>query len=173
MEKLSVTHSCGQSALKCVDCSEQVCPKCFVQCAVGNRCKKCAGRFTSHILKAPPKVLIRLGLAMAVLGVGYGYLARSMSDMPLGFYSYIVEFFIFMAVGKLMHRIASYKQGVKVVGTAVLALLVGLACSPLRDVFISALTSPGAGGGDYVFSQYLVHLAIFSVGVLFPFLRKG
>ena len=78
-----------------------------------------------------------------------------------------------MAVGKLMHRIASYKQGVKVVGTAVLALLVGLACSPLRDVFISALTSPGAGGGDYVFSQYLVHLAIFSVGVLFPFLRKG
>lgn len=36
-------HTCGDSRLKCVDCSAQVCPSCFVACPVGNRCQKCSG----------------------------------------------------------------------------------------------------------------------------------
>jgi hypothetical protein len=176
LEKLSVTHSCGDSALKCVDCSEQVCPKCFVQCAVGNRCKKCAGRFTSHVLKAPPAVLIRLGLVMAAVGFGYGYLAPRLLSTPLGIYGYIVEFFIFLALGKFLHRAASYKMGAKVLGTAILGLIIGLVISPFRDVLMSLGSSAqagAAGGGNDDASTYLVNLAIMLVGVLAPYFRKS
>lgn len=170
MDKISVNHSCGDSALKCVDCNEQVCPKCFVQCAVGNRCKKCAGRFTSHVLKAPPVVLIRLGLTMAALGLAYGFLAKRLLYMPLGIYGYAVEFFLFFALGKALHRVASYKQGAKVLGSAVAGLVVGLALSPLRDVIITSL-SPGAGA-DEAISEYLINLAIMFFGILAPYFRR-
>lgn len=177
MEKLSVNHTCGDSALKCVDCSAQVCPRCFVQCAVGNRCKKCAGRFTSHVLKATPAVLMRLGLAMATLGFAYGYLARHLLYMPLGFYGYVVEFFVFFGLGKVMHRVASYKLGGKILATAVLGLAAGLAIGPFRDLIISALALQGQGGEDggsgYALNQHLVNLAIMAVGVLSPYFRKS
>src|SRR5688572_23256609 len=37
-------HVCGDSLLRCVDCSQQVCPQCMVPCPVGNRCRPCAGK---------------------------------------------------------------------------------------------------------------------------------
>jgi hypothetical protein len=176
VEKLSVNHSCGDSALKCVDCSGQVCPKCFVQCAVGNRCKKCASRFTSHVLKASPALLVRVGLSMAAVGVAYGFAARHLVYMPLGIYGYAIEFFVFMALGKVMHRVASYKMGAKVMGAAFLGLLLGLAIGPFRALVIAALGTANedgtGGGGDYAINQYLVNLAILAFGLLSPYFRK-
>ncbi|MBS1999592.1 MAG: hypothetical protein JSS86_24875 [Cyanobacteria bacterium SZAS LIN-2] len=176
MEKISVTHTCGDSALKCVDCDGQVCPKCFVQCAVGNRCKKCASRFTSHVLKTSPAVIIRLGLAMVALGVGYGFLARAVPEMPFGFYGYFIQFAIWFALGKGMHRVASYKQGPKVMATAIIGLLLGLALGPFRDIAIAAMSATSSTGEEsyssYLNGQHLVNAAIMIVGVLWPFVRR-
>ncbi len=122
------------------------------------------------MLKAPPKILIRVGLAMVVFGLGYGFLAKRLLYVPLGIYGYIVEFFLFLALGKMMHRIASYKQGSKVLGSVVLGLVVGLALSPLRDVIINSL-SPNAGTDDAI-SEYLINLAIMFFGVLAPYFRR-
>jgi hypothetical protein len=107
---------------------------------------------------------------MAALGLAYGFLAKRLLYMPLGFYGYIVEFFIFLALGKALHRVASYKQGAKVLGSAVLGLLVGLAFSPLRDVIVTSF-SQGAGS-DYAISEYLISLAIMCFGVFSPYFRR-
>ena len=184
MEKISVNHSCGDSGLKCVDCAGQVCPKCFVQCAVGNRCKKCASRFTSHVLKVSPAVLIRLTVTMLVLGFGYGYLAPHLLYMPFGFYGSVVEFFIFFALGKFLHGVASYKLGWKLLACALIGLAVGLALGPFREIILTAMAAQNAtgsegsegsegGGNNYTLSQHLVNLAIMAFGVLAPYFRKG
>jgi len=175
--EISVNHSCGDSALKCVDCDGQVCPKCFVQCAVGNRCKKCAGRFTSHVLKTNPAVLIRLGLAMLLLGVAYGFIGRSVPMATFGFYGYFIQFAIWFAVGKVMHRVASYKQGPKVLATAIIGLLLGLMAGPFRDILITSLSAPPDadefGYSAYASGTHLISAAIMVVGVLWPFARRG
>jgi hypothetical protein len=40
---IAANHSCGDSRLKCVDCSAVVCPSCMIACPVGNRCQSCSG----------------------------------------------------------------------------------------------------------------------------------
>jgi hypothetical protein len=114
---------------------------------------------------------------MVALGVAYGYLAPHLQHTPLGIYGYAVLFFIFFAFGKVMHRVASYKLGAKVLGTAVLGLAVGLAIGPFRELILSAMASSSADGAadgsDYVLSTYLVNLAIMAFGVLSPYFRKS
>ena len=171
MDNISVKHSCGDSALKCVDCNETVCPKCMVQCAVGNRCKKCTARFTSHVLKTSPKILIRLALGMWILGFVYGFVEPLLAFIPLGYISYIIQFVAFMSLGKIMHRLAAYKQGPKVAATAFFALLLGLMSGPSRAVLLNAFQN--SGGDAYAAAFSLVGLTIFFLAVLWPFLRRS
>ena len=174
MTKLSVNHSCGDSGLRCVDCNQQVCPRCYVQCAVGNRCKKCAARFTSHVLKTPLPVLIRLAVFMIGLGFAYGYVAPLLLYMPLGFYGYVIEAFVFFAVGKVMHRIASFKLGAKVAATAFASLALGLYLGPLRNLLLAALDAARAAEPNSgMLNGCLVSLAIMMVAVLAPLMRKS
>jgi len=144
---------------------------------VGNRCKKCAGRFTSHVLKASPQILLRLGLAMLLLGVAYGYVAPLTLYMPLGIYGYVIEFFLFFTLGKVMYRVAGYKQGAKVITAATGGLLLGLALGPFRDQFIVAVAASGTENptdpsASSELNYYLVNLAIMAVGLLSSFMRK-
>lgn len=175
-EKLKGTHSCHDSGLKCVDCNAQVCPKCMVQCAVGNRCKKCTTRFTSHVLIVTPKVLIRLLAASVALGFGWGFVQSFLGGM-MGFYGYFIQFFAAVFLGKLLHRAASYKLGAKVTAVALVGLLAGLALSPMQQEFVIALQIyrlPVLEGGDQTpLGKVIVEMAIFLVGTLLVFFRKN
>jgi hypothetical protein len=168
-------HSCGQSALKCIDCADQVCPKCMVQCAVGNRCKKCAGRFTSHVLLVTPKVLIKLLLVTGIFGYLYGYVEPQLPGM--GFYGYLIQFGLAYALGRLAHRAASYKLGAKIILTALLGLAVGLVLGPTREIILSSIElsqQPDEEGvTSNILSTHLIHLAIFTVGLMMPLWKKN
>ena len=168
-------HSCGQSGLKCIDCAEQVCPKCMVQCAVGNRCKKCAGRFTSHVLVVTPKVLIKLILVTGLFGYLYGYVEPKLPGM--GIYGYLIQFVLAYALGKLAHRAASYKLGAKIIATALVGLLIGLALGPTRDIIMTSIElsqQPDEEGvTSNILSTHLINLAIFTVGLLMPLCKKN
>ena len=173
LEKIG--HSCGDSALKCIDCAEQVCPKCFVQCAVGNRCKKCAGRFTSHVLLVNPKILAKLLITTGIMGWGFGYVEPQLPTM--GFYGYLIQFGLAYLLGKLAHKAAAYKIGLKVIGTALLGLLIGLALGPQHDTIINAMAvaqqPEDNGAGKNMLSSEIINTAIFVVGVLTPFIRRN
>ena len=147
----------------------------MVQCAVGNRCKKCASRFTSHVLKVTPLILLRLTAAMAALGVAFGYAEPKFHYMPFGIYGYIVFFFIFSAIGKAMQRVASYKQGPKVFVSALFGLTLGLAIGPFREMFLATLNPPPdiPNGTLEVQSPLFMEAAIFICAVLWPFARKN
>lgn len=120
----------------------------MIPCAVGSRCKKCAGRFTSHVVQAGPAVLVRTGLAALVAGFAFG--SAQIYVLGFSFYSWIVLALVGLGVGRLLHRIASYKIGSKIVAAVVAGLLVGLLLSPARDstiTYISALNQPTSVAG--------------------------
>jgi len=147
----------------------------MVQCAVGNRCKKCTTRFTSHVLLVTPKVLVKLLAVNMALGFGWGYIQPSLGIM--GFYGYFIQFFAALFLGKtILHRAASYKLGPRVTGVALLGLLLGLALGPVQQDFLNALAMyrlPVEDGGDQSeLGRVIVSTAIFLVGSLMPFLRK-
>ena len=174
-QKIKGSHSCRDSALKCVDCNNQVCPKCFVQCEVGNRCKKCASRFTSHVLLTSPKVLAKLTVAGILLGIVWGYLQPHLEIM--GMYGYFIQFFAAVFLGKLLHRAASYKLGPKVTTVAALALLIGLAIGPSRDLVLTSMQMSSLsledGGDPNALSGEIIQLTIFLIGSLMAFVRKN
>ena len=148
----------------------------MVQCAVGNRCKKCASRFTSHILKTSPQILVRLSLAMAALGFAYGYLAPWLAYVPFGIYGYAIDFFIFLTIAKFMHRIAAFKLGPKVAITAFLSLLTGVMLGPARATLLSVseIGAAGPGGAEaYDTGGSLMLLVLFFGTILWPFLRRN
>lgn len=113
-------HSCGDCLLKCIDCSAQICPKCLVQCPVGNRCRKCTSKFTSHLLQIDHWVILR-----AIAG---GFLAGLLFTglegvLPLGgFFMLLIVYMVGSVVGNVIFKIAKRKLG----GKVALAVAVGL-----------------------------------------------
>ncbi len=160
-------HSHADARLRCQDCNELICPRCMIQCAVGSRCKKCAGRFTSHVVQAGPAVLVRTGVA--ALAAGYAFGSAQAYVLGFSFYSWIVLAVIGFGVGRLLHRIASYKIGMKIVAAVVAGLVVGLLLSPARDsttAYLSTLNQPGSGaeaGANPAASLLTTHLAAMVV----------
>jgi uncharacterized protein YegJ (DUF2314 family) len=106
------------------------------QCPVGNRCKKCADRFTSHLVKVSPIIMVRTAAAAAVLGFAFGHAENMLFG---GFYMWIIVYLIGFGAGKLLHRVASYKVGRKVVASMIGGLIVGVLVSPARDVMFGQL----------------------------------
>ncbi len=175
--KITPVHSCGDSALKCIDCNEPVCPKCFVQCAAGNRRKKCAGRFTSHVLQVPPAILLKTLSYTAFLGFAFGYVNSGLTGMGFGFYSYLILLGLSYMVGKSVHRVAGYKLGPKIVVTILAGLFLGMALGPLRQELLTALSLSQAIGEDQAVGQsmmqsHCIHIFLFALGILLPVLRK-
>src|SRR5262249_21430669 len=121
-------HSCGDSKLSCVGCSSQVCPKCLVQCPVGNRCKACANKTESHTVKVTAAVLLKTGVSAATVGALFGTLC---SHMPMyGYFSWIILYAGGLLVGNLLHKVSGFKLGSRIGSVVAGALIVGAILVP-------------------------------------------
>ncbi len=132
-------HSCGDSRLACSDCGATVCPKCMVECPVGNRCKKCAAKTESHILKVTPGIAIRTFLVAMLAGFAFTFLN------PFGsfsFYSWIIVYFVGTLVGNLIHRISGYKMGAVIVAVVIAGVALGAVANP--DTLVNPIAKPDA-----------------------------
>ncbi|RTL44619.1 MAG: hypothetical protein EKK48_05040 [Candidatus Melainabacteria bacterium] len=161
-------HDHSDSRLRCQDCSETICPKCMVQCAVGARCKSCAGRFTSHVVQASPAIMIRTGLS--ALAVGFLFGSAQVYMLGMSFYSWLILAAVGLGVSRILHRIAAYKIGTKIALAVVAGLVIGLILSPARDStlgYLAALNQPGsdaqaeAQSSMSVFTTQLAAMIVF------------
>lgn len=125
-------HVCVDSRLSCVDCNAQVCPKCMVQCPVGNRCPKCAGKFTSHVLEVSPMVVARTLAVAALIG---GLFSLTGGGFSFGFYGWIITYVMGIFAGNIIHKAASFKLGRKVLATVSIGVIGGA-------VSVNALLAP-------------------------------
>lgn len=123
------SHSCGNSALTCVDCQAQVCPACMEQCPVGNRCRKCSSRFTSHLTKLPMPIMFRTAAGALAVGVGFGCFYQFFHG---GFYIWFLVYFLGCLIGKGLHKLANYKLGKRVLATMIGGIVVGALLSPAQ-----------------------------------------
>jgi len=121
-----VEHNCGDSKLKCIDCEGQICPKCMVQCPVGNRCPKCTKRFTSHVLQIDFWTIMRGLVGGMIVGFLFGLLQIL---CPLGgFYILFFVYFLGVLAGNLVFKIAGRKIGRKMATVAVGGAVIGSFC---------------------------------------------
>lgn len=165
-------HSHGDSKLTCVDCGEQICAKCFVQCPVGFRCRNCSSKFQSHLIVVSPWIMIRTVLSCIALGSIYGFVLPSEG---LSFFGFIIPYFVGALCGKIIHKIAGYKLGAKVIASITAGLLIGMTLSPISSsvyIEIVALTSaPKEAAREMTGLIYTIGPAIiFVFGVLSPIL---
>ena len=163
-------HSCGDSRLTCVDCSGTICSKCFVQCPVGFRCRNCSKRFDSHLIVVSPWIMIRTVLSCIALGSIYGFV------LPGGgpsFFNFLIPYFVGALSGKVVHKIAGYKLGKKVIASIVSGLLIGIILSPIsRNLYYEIyilVTAPKYAVGEMTSIVCTIGpAAIFVFGVLSP-----
>ncbi len=120
-------HSCGDSRLTCNDCEGPVCPKCMVECPVGYRCKKCAGKITSHVLQVTPAIIAR---TIVVAGIT-GYVAPYLAQYSGGFYGFIIIYFVAVLAGNLLHKVSGYKMGTAIVSTVMIGAIAGMLANPV------------------------------------------
>lgn len=120
-------HSCGDSRLTCNDCEGQVCPKCMIECPVGYRCKKCAGKITSHVLQVTPLIVARTIVVAAIVG----YVAPFLTQFSGGFYGIIITYFVGALAGNLLHRVSGFKLGTAIVTTVLVGAIAGMLANPV------------------------------------------
>lgn len=177
MTLLGSSHDHSDTRLACTDCSQPICPKCMVQCAVGFRCRKCAGRFASHVMQTTPLVLGRTALAALVLGVVFGQVESS-SGVGCGIYAWMILYAVSFGAGKILHRISGHKLGGRIIAAVAVGLVAGLTLSPMRDVFIQSVSASQTSDPEHVgaMSSYmttqLISMCVFASGVLTPFVGK-
>lgn len=165
-----MANACDHSTtrLACIDCSAPVCPKCLVECAVGNRCGPCSGRFESHILKIPLLVKFKIGIVSAASGLiimwintdGYG-----------GFFSWFILFGIGYGLGLLIHRTSEYKYGPKVAPIAIIGAMLGMALNTNVSIALYCVATGHASAG-YFFTSLFLGAAIGIAGILVPILNS-
>jgi hypothetical protein len=104
-------HNCGDSKLGCVECSAQICPKCMIVCPVGNRCKPCANKTESHVLKVTPLILAKTAASTVVIGYLFGWVIGA---VPIfGFFSWIALYVGGMVLGNVVQRLIGFKMAPK------------------------------------------------------------
>lgn len=118
-------HECGDSRLACIDCQAQVCPKCFVECPVGNRCRQCSNKFESHVLTVTAGALIKMFITAAVIGAAFGVLQGLVPGG--GFWMWFIVYALGVGAGNIIHKVVGFKVGTKVMATATVGVLIGWA----------------------------------------------
>jgi hypothetical protein len=168
-----LTHEHNDTRLKCQECAEAICPKCMIQCAVGFRCKKCAARFTSHVIQVKPLILAKTAVVAAGIGYAFGLFEEQLSSIG-GIYAIVMIFFVGWGIGKVLHRVAQHKLGPKIILGVIVGLLVGYLVSPIRDQIFGAILASGHSPSlaNNMISTQFFDMALFAVGVLTPFLRR-
>ena len=153
----------SKTKLACIDCSCLICPKCFVQCAVGNRCPKCAGRFESHVMKLSPAVFTRL----VVVAMASGVVLANLVTMQGAFGGFLFQIFVGYLLGRIIHRAADYKFGPKIapiaVGSCLLGMLLNHNITLLLFLYIYVPQSAGVLAG-----HYLTGILLGIVGICIP-----
>ncbi|MBN8660164.1 MAG: hypothetical protein J0M35_07355 [Candidatus Obscuribacter phosphatis] len=167
--------NCGDSRLKCIDCSEVICPKCLVQCAVGNRCKKCAGRFTSHVLQVSPLTMGKAALFTAVVGFAFSFVQPMLPGF--GFYGFLILMGLGYLSGRLLHKTVGYKLGSKIVMTVIAGFLLGYFLGPFHDTLSNALIMLQAdietqAAARAILQETIFGAALFLLGLVLPVLGK-
>lgn len=100
----------------------------------------------------------------------------------LGWFGFLVPYFVGTLLGKLVHRIAGFKLGKKIVTTIVVGLIVGMLVSPLSsDVFqmvVAMFKATPDSDGDMPGMSTITYLlyslgpaVIFVFGVLSPIIN--
>ncbi len=169
-------HSCGESMLKCIDCNAQICPKCLVQCPVGNRCPNCSKRFTSHVLKIDGWVILRCFIGGLVAGLLFSLLQVF---IPLG--GFFMLFFVYLFgvfVGNILFKFTGRKLGGKVAATIAAGIFAGSLCvfllwQSLFGLILGQIGTPEAlinSMPNQAASPISLSLIIFMVGAVSPFL---
>lgn len=116
----------SDTRLSCTDCSQPVCPKCMVQCAVGQRCPQCTGKFTSHMAKSSTYVLAKTLIFSFASGFGLCCLAVLLNAVMglLSCFNLVIVGFFGVMLGKKIHEAAGYgntRQYMPYVGIACVA----------------------------------------------------
>ncbi len=120
-------HTCGESRLSCAECNEPVCPKCMVECPVGNRCRKCAAKTESHVIKVTPWVGVRTFVAAALAAYVFGFGASFLFG---GYWSWLITYALGVLVGNLLHKVSGFKLGSIIVSVVVSGILCGTLLNP-------------------------------------------
>lgn len=122
-----VQHSCGDSRLTCTDCGSSVCPKCMIECPVGNRCKRCAAKTESHVLKVTPLAAIRTFAASAIATYLFTFAGPFLGG---GFFAWIIICFLGVLVGNFIHRVSGFKLGPIIISTVIAGIAAGAFLNP-------------------------------------------
>lgn len=155
-DKIPTGHECGDSLLRCVECSAQVCPKCMIACPVGNRCGDCTkSEVKTHVAKTPTSAQKSLQMMVCAffLGVTFSWLQWYQGNFLEGIFA-----FVFLILGWQLgqtyrrdksDRTLLYILGINMVGmfgsTAVFALAsqVNLLAAILPNLLNAVLISLG------------------------------
>lgn len=94
---------------------------------MGNRCKKCAAKTESHVLKVTPAVGLRtLAVAAALTFV----FSQINSFVGGGVYSWIIAYVIGVFAGNITHRVSAYKMGPVIVVVVIAGIALGAIMNP-------------------------------------------
>ncbi len=113
--------------MTCTDCEAIVCPRCMVECPVGNRCKKCAAKTESHVLKVTPLIALRTFLGSALASYLFSYISPFTGAW---FYSWIIVYFLGVILGGFLHKLAAYKLGGAIVSVVLAGIVAGAILNP-------------------------------------------
>lgn len=114
-------HDHSDTRLSCIDCADPICPQCMVQCAVGNRCPRCAAVPERPELKTGPLTYVKVISCGIAVGVALNMLYQLTHNwwgvqlVLVGFCGY--------ASGMFIHKLSDNKPGKRLapfVGSAVL-----------------------------------------------------
>ncbi len=101
--------------------------------------------------------------------------------MGYSIFSWLILLAVGIGVGKMLHRVASYKLGTKIIAAVVAGLLVGLLLSPARDTTLMYLTALGQpadveeGGASSMMSAFATQVGamlVFLGASISPFFNK-
>jgi hypothetical protein len=104
-------HPKVETGVSCSSCGKPICPDCMVPAPVGIKCRECArqprsARVTLHADKAVRAVLVAFG-AGTTMGVVLAYAG----SLGVGFFTFIVAFFVGIAAGRATLWGAGYFRG--------------------------------------------------------------
>lgn len=150
-----------------------------MQCAVGNRCKKCASRFTSHVLLVSKATIAKASAVAAVAGFAFGFVMNIVGTC--GWLPLILSFGVGVLCGKVTHKVASYKLGKPLSICVFIFALAGFALSPLGSRFITVATlalQPGIAEetiamASSVMTRALLAFGLFLLALMMPFFRRS
>jgi hypothetical protein len=104
-------HPKVETGVSCSNCGKPICPDCMVPAPVGIKCRECArqprsARVRLHADKAVRAVLVALGAGTA-MGVVLAYAG----SFNVGFFTFILAYFVGIAAGRATLWGAGYYRG--------------------------------------------------------------